>query len=72
MHIGALCEEHQPDDQYVETSNPRPTHVFRIIENVHEEDLLILHPQNQDIARPICVCRALSPSNSEVIGEHTY
>ena len=67
---GELCEEHQPDDHYVGPANLCPTAAFRIADNVHEGHMLILHPQEQDIGRPIWVCRALSGPNLAVMGEH--
>jgi hypothetical protein len=65
---GELREEHQPDDQYVGPANLRPAGAFRIADNVHEGHFLILRPQDQDIGRPIWVCRALSPPNMAVTG----
>ena len=70
LNIGKLREEHQLDDQYVGPSNLRPPPTFRIADNVHEGHILILRPQEQDIDRPIWVCRALCPPNLSVTGEH--
>ena len=63
LYNGELREEHQPDDQYVGPTNLRPAGAFRIADHVHEGHFLILRPQEQDIGRPIWVCRALSPPN---------
>jgi hypothetical protein len=70
MQNGELREEHQPDDHYVGPANLRPAAAFRIADNVHEGHMLILRPQEQDIGRPIWVCRALSGPNLAVTGEH--
>jgi hypothetical protein len=70
LQNGELREEHQPDDYYVGPANLRPVAAFRIAENVHEGHMLILRPQEQDIGRPIWVCRALSAPNLAVTGDH--
>jgi hypothetical protein len=70
LQNGELREEHQPDDQYVGPANLRPAAAFRIADNVHKGHFLILRPQEQDIRRPIWVCRALSAPNLAVTGEH--
>ena len=70
LYNGELREEHQPDDRYVGPSNLRPAPALCIADNVYEGHLLILRPQEQDISRPIWVCRALSPPNLAVTGEH--
>ena len=70
LHNGELREEHQPDDHYVGPANLRPAAAFRIADNVHEGHMLILRPQEQDIGRPIWVCRALSGPNLAITGEH--
>ena len=66
LHNGKLREEHQPDDQYVGSSNLHPAPAFRVADNVHEGHLLIQRSQEQDIVRPIWVCCALSPPNLAV------
>ena len=70
LHNGELREEHQLDDHYVGPANLRPAAAFRIADNVHEGHMLILHPQEQDMGRPIWICRALSRPNLAVTGEH--
>jgi hypothetical protein len=70
LQNGELREEHQPDDHYVGPANLRPAAAFRIAENVHEGHMLILRPQEQDIGRPIWVCRAVSVPNLAVTGDH--
>jgi hypothetical protein len=70
MQNGELREEHQPDDHYVGPANLRPAAAFRIADNMHEGHMLILRPQEQDVVRPIWVCRALSGPNLAVTGEH--
>jgi len=70
LHNGELRKEHQLDDQYVGPTNLHSAVVFRITDYVHKGNFLILHPQEQDIGRPIWVCRVLSPPNLAVTEEH--
>ena len=72
LHNGELREEHQSDDHYVSPTNLRPAPAFLVADNVHEGHFLILRPQEQDIVRPIWVCRALSPPKLDVTGEHPH
>ena len=70
LENGQLREDHQIDDHYVGPRSGRPAPSFRPANDVFTGHFLILRPQDQDVDRPIWVCRALSPPNLETTGLH--
>ena len=70
LDTGELREDHGIDAHYVGPRNQRPPPSFRPANDVFTGHFMILRPQEQDIARPIWLCRALTPPNLGTTGAH--
>lgn len=56
LHIDELCEEHQPDDQYVGPSNHCLTLAFHIVKNVMKDISSYFISKNKTYLNPFgCV-----------------